>query len=110
MYTGIGSLKTNSNWLRIPSALSNRSAKVRTSADSTKCATRRDLCDLYMTSTALWLLSDKNTIRPSCDDKSALSANATSLSAVTLKEFQSRQGARADALWLYTYLITFFKR
>ena len=48
MCTGIGCLRTNSNFLRIASASSNRFAKAITSAVCTECATRRDLYGLYV--------------------------------------------------------------
>ena len=79
MYTGIGCLRTNSSCLRIASASSNRSAKAKTSADSTERATHRDLYELYKTNIALWLLSVKNTVHSSCNVESALLANAASL-------------------------------
>ena len=86
MCTGIGCLKTNSNFLRMAGASSNRSAKVITSADSTEREMHRDLHDLYETGIAVWLSSVKRTMRPSCDDKSILLANAASLYAVILNE------------------------
>ena len=84
--TGIGCLKTNSNGLRIASASSNTSAKATTSANSTERATHRDFYYLYETCIALWLSSVRKTMRISCDDKSALLANAASLYAVILSE------------------------
>ena len=82
----IGCLRTNSNCLRIANASSNRSAKEITSAESTEHATRRDLYDLHETGIALWFSSVKRIMRPSCDDKSALLANAASLHAVIFNE------------------------
>ena len=86
MCTGIGCLRTNPNCLRIESASSNSSGKAITSVGSMERATRRDLYDLYETGIALWLLSVKRSMRPSCDDRSALLANAVSQYAVILSE------------------------
>ena len=70
--TGLCCLRTNSYYLRIASASSNRSAKAITSADNTERATRPDLYDFYETGIALWLSSVKRNMCLSCDDKSAL--------------------------------------
>ena len=86
MCTGIVCLRTSYDSLQIASASSNRSAKAITSTDITERATCRDLYDLYETGIALWLSSVKRTMRLSCDDKSALLANAASLYAVILNE------------------------
>ena len=45
----------------------------------------------------------------SCEDKSALLANAASLYAVFLSEYQSSLGMRVDALWSCMYLVALFK-
>ena len=57
-----------------------------TSADSKERTMRRNLYDLYEIDMELWSSSVKKTIRPRCQDKSALLANAASLYAVILNE------------------------
>ena len=53
--TGIGSLKINSNCLRIATATARESAKAIASADNTKRTTSRDLYDLEETDIEMWL-------------------------------------------------------
>ena len=84
--TGISCLRTSSNCLRIASASSNRSAKEITSADNTEHVTRRDLNDFYEICIALWLLTLKRIMSPSCDDRSTLLENTASLCTVNLNE------------------------
>ena len=86
MCTDLGCLRKNSNCLRIATGPSNRSPKATTSADSTERAIRHDLYDFYETVIALWLSSVKRTMRPNCDDKSALLSYAPSLYAVILSK------------------------
>ena len=86
MWAGIGCFNMNSNWFRIASASSNKSAKAITSPDKTDCATRRDLYDLYQTGMEYWLSSVWRNIRLGCDDESTLLASAASLYAVICNE------------------------
>ena len=69
----------NPNCFRIVSASSVRYANAMISADSSERATRRDLYGLYETGIALLDMSVRGNIRPSCEDKSILFANVTSL-------------------------------
>ena len=96
MFTGIGCLRANPNCLQTPSASSNRSAKSITSADSNERAKRRDL---YETGIALWLSSVRRTVRQSCDDNSALLANAAPLYAGIRYDLWSGLRIRISALW-----------
>ena len=98
MCTGIGSFNMNSSCLRIARASSDRSANAMTSADSTERAMRLDLYDLYDIGIALLAASVRRTMRPSCEDKSALLAKAASLYATIRSESKSNLGIRIDAL------------